>query len=121
MKKLLFAVMFTVFAPTVLACSAISPESGFVHQFDKNQDGVLSKSEFKKIKRTNAYKVNFKLASIKAFKQLDHDKNHQLSAEELRDKVDYVRHPCADWEKQMRKMLEKEQRKHIDNPSQIQE
>lgn len=110
MKKLLFAIAFTAFTPTVLACSAISPEFGFVYQFDKNKDGLLSKSEFKKAKQAEQYKVDFKLAESNAFKQLDHNKNRKLSPDELREHVDYVRHPCADWEEMMNKMLENEQK-----------
>lgn len=114
MKKIILVIVCAVFAPTVLACSAISPEVGFIYQFDKNKDGVLSKSEFKTAKQADNYKVDFKLADMKAFKQLDSDKNHKLSREELQDNIDYVRHPCADWEEMMNKMNEK----HQQDPSQ---
>lgn len=74
MKKIVLTIACAVFAPMVLACSAIPPEYTFIEQFDKNKDGVLSKAEFKKAKQADKYKVNFKLANMKAFKQLDGDK-----------------------------------------------
>lgn len=104
MKKLIFSIALTIFAPTVLACSAISPESSFMHQFDQNKDGVLNKTEFKKIKKAPTYKVDFKFADMKAFKQLDRNKNRTLSREELQEHIDYVRHPCASWEEKMREL-----------------
>lgn len=111
MKKIILAIACVVFAPTVWACSAIPPEYTFIEQFDKNKDGVLSKAEFKTAKQTDDYKVDFKLANMKAFKQLDRDKNRQLSREELQQHVDYVRHPCAGWE-EMIHQLHKQHSQH---------
>lgn len=113
MKKLLLALSFVLFAPTAFACKALSPEAGFVHQFDKNQDGQLSRSEFRKIKTANHYTFDFKF-SKRAFARLDKDKNGKLSHQELTDQVDYVRHPCADWQEKVAKMLAEEQAKRIE-------
>lgn len=104
MKKYLLALAVTLSAPSAFACSAMSPEAGFVHRFDKNQDGQLSRAEFTKIKTTDNYILDFKL-NKRAFKHLDTDKDGKLSHQELTDKVKYVRHPCTDWEERMAKML----------------
>lgn len=113
MKKLLLVLVFALSAPTAFACSAVSPEFGFVHQFDKNQDGQLSRAEFIKIKQADDYKLNFKV-NKRAFNRLDDNKDGQLSSDELADKVDYVRHPCADWEEAMAKMLAEERANRIE-------
>lgn len=103
MKKYLFALTIALSAPTAFACSAMSPEAGFVYQFDKNQDGQLSRAEFRKIKAADNYTLDFTL-NKKAFARLDENKDGKLSHQELTHKVDYVRHPCADWEEQAAKM-----------------
>ncbi|STZ56285.1 EF hand [Moraxella lacunata] len=113
MKKLLLTLVFALSAPTAFACSAISPEFGFVHQFDKNQDGQLSRAEFVKIKQADDYQLDFK-PNKRAFNRLDKNKDGQLSPNELADKVDYVRHPCANWEEMMVKMLEEERANRIE-------
>lgn len=113
MKKLLLVLAVALSAPTAFACSAMSPEFGLVHQFDNNQDGQLSRAEFVKIKKTDDYKLDFKV-NKRAFNRLDKNKDGQLSPDELADKVDYVRHPCADWEEAMAKMLAEEQANRIE-------
>lgn len=113
MKKLLLILSLVLFAPTAFACKALSPEVGFVHQFDKNQDGQLSRSEFRKIRTANYYTFDFKF-SKRAFNRLDGNKDGQLSPDELADKVDYVRHPCADWQEKVAKMLAEEQANRVE-------
>lgn len=113
MKKLLLALAVTLSAPTAFACSAMSPEFGFVYDFDTNKDGQLSRAEFAKIKKTDNYKTAFKF-NKRAFKRLDKDHDGKLSYQELAGKVDYARHPCADWEEKMAKMLAEEQANRIE-------
>ncbi|WP_066801611.1 hypothetical protein [Moraxella oblonga] len=113
MKKLLLILVVALSAPTAFACSAMSPESGLVYQFDKNQDGQLSRTEFIVIKKADGYILDFK-PNKRAFNRLDSNKDGQLSSDELSNKVDYVRHPCANWEEAMAKMLEEEQVNRIE-------
>lgn len=103
MKKLLLALALTLSAPTAFACSAMSPEFGFIHGFDKNQDGQLSRAEFVKIQKTDKYQWDFK-PTKRTFRRFDTNKDGQLSSDELADKVDYVRHPCADWREEIEAM-----------------
>lgn len=107
MKKLSLAILLAVSTPA-FACSAISPEFGFVHQFDKNKDGALSRTEFKKVKATDNYQIKFDLKDKHIFNRLDKNYNGKISADELQNLVDYVRHPCADWEEMMTKMAQEE-------------
>lgn len=113
MKKLLLALAVALSIPSAFACSAMSPEAGFVYGFDTNKDGQLSRAEFVKIKTADNYKTTFKF-NKRAFKRLDKDHDGKLSHQELADKVDYVRHPCADWEEKMAKMLAEEQANRIE-------
>lgn len=113
MKKLLLALAVALSAPSAFACSAMSPEAGFVYGFGTNKDSQLSRAEFINIKTADNYKAIFKF-NKRAFKRLDKDHDGKLSYQELADKVDYFRHPCADWEEKMAKLLAKEQAKRIE-------
>lgn len=103
MKKLLLTLVFALSAPTAFACSAISPKTAFVRQFDNNQDGQLSRAEFVKIQKTDKYQWDFK-PTKRAFRRFDANKDGQISPDELAGKVDYIRHPCADWREEIEAM-----------------
>lgn len=85
----------------------MSPEAGFIYEFDKDTDGALSRQEFLAIDTADNYKTHFKFTR-RAFYRLDKNKDGNLSHEELAEKVDYIKHPCADWEAYVAKLLAQE-------------
>lgn len=107
MKKLVLAFAVLCAAPTAFACSAMPPEAGFIYGFDKDTDGALSRQEFLAISKADNFETDFKFTR-RAFYRLDKNKDGKLSYEELADKVDYIKHPCADWEAYVTKLLEQE-------------
>lgn len=110
MKKLLLAstVCLMFFAPNAHACSQLPPETAFVMSNDKNQDNQLSSKEWRNA-QIDQYFVAFRLGNMTEFKRLDKNKNGLLNHKELSDKVRYQQEHCANWEKNMQKIISQEQ------------
>lgn len=98
-------------SPAILACSQMSPESGFIYQNDKNQDGKLNLKEWQNI-QLKGYFVAFRAGNLAEFKRLDKNKNRVVEHDELNDQVRYRREPCADWEEYSRKLLEEQNKQN---------
>lgn len=108
MKKLMLVICLGFCMPSAFACKAVSPEMALIMQFDKNKDGQLNLVEWRKSKSQKKFITKLKLGDLKTFAKLDKNKNRKLNAEELTQQIEYIRHPCADWEEQMAKLAQEE-------------
>lgn len=105
MKRTLMsaALILSAAAPAAWACSAVPPQWALMSEYDRNGDGEMSRTEWRKMPREKNYVL--KVADTRqGFVKLDRNRNGRLSMEELADAVDYVRHPCAWWEEEVARM-----------------
>ncbi|MBH5328939.1 UDP-glucose 6-dehydrogenase [Eikenella sp. S3360] len=100
MKTLLLLASLLGTAAPALACKALSPEAAFVAANDRNGDGVLSRSEWRRAKLPANLAAEGQTGTRAAFRLLDADRNGKLSHSELSGRFDYIEHPCAEWQRQ---------------------
>lgn len=117
MKKLLIlpALSAALAAPSTYACMQHPPQYSFIFENDRNQDGKLSRREWRNAEIGNFF-VAFRLGSLNEFKALDQNRNGLLDDNELAEKVLYRREPCADWLESMRKHSETRNNKNGQEP-----
>lgn len=96
MYRFLCAIAFFVVSAPILACEPALPAQGFIFENDKNEDGVITASEWKNVVLNNLI-VEFKVGDAGDFKKLDRNSNGKLESEELAPVIDFKKNPCSGW------------------------
>lgn len=79
-------------APAAWACQNTSAIDAFANKIDRNNNGNITRQEWKKMYLNGQFDRDFKRGSPKVFNELDTDNNGKLSREELqalKSKVQY--------------------------------
>lgn len=93
MNKFILSLSILLASSGALACTDVSAVEAFADKVDRNQDGQISRREWRNMHLNNQFNRDFKRASLKTFKELDTNNDGKLDETEhqaLENRISYA-------------------------------